>query len=161
LTAAATTDDVGTDLIESVDNASSALEALCINVAGDQRLQLARQLTTMSLNCIVSGLGGDCAGSVPLADLFASCNAACVEGSAAVGSCIARIECANGGGLSDGIECRSPANGCEAGALPPAVVAASSQCPDLGPAGSSKMCADARKTRCAIVPPGEAACRTP
>ena len=161
LTAAATTDDVGTDLIESVDNASSALEALCINVAGDQRLQLTRQLTTMSLNCIVSGLGGDCAGSVPLADLFASCNAACVEGSAAVGSCIARIECANGGRLSDGIECRSPANGCEAGALPPAVVAASSQCPDLGPAGSSKMCSDARKTRCAILPPGEAACRTP
>ncbi|HEX9688674.1 MAG TPA: SBBP repeat-containing protein, partial [Thermoanaerobaculia bacterium] len=160
LTAAATTDDESTNLIESVDNASSALEALCV-MDGDQRLQLARQLTALSLNCIVSGLGADCAGSAELANVFASCNVACIENAAIVASCIERIECLNRGGLLEGAECRLFA-GCEARALPPEVLMGNPfRCPDPGPAGSGEECAAARKTRCTILPPGEALCRAP
>jgi hypothetical protein len=161
ITAAATTDDQSTGLIESVDNASSALEALCVKVGGRQRLQLARQLTALSLNCIVSGLGADCAGSTQLANVFASCNAACIDDMAIVASCIERIECLNGGGLLEGAECGLFA-GCAARALPAEVLMGNPfRCPDPGPAGSGEECTVARKTQCTILPPGEALCRTP
>jgi hypothetical protein len=113
------------------------------------------------LNCIVSGFGADCAGSAPLANLIASCNAACIDDTAIVASCIERIECLNGGGLSESAECRLFA-GCEARALPAEVLIGNpSGCPDPGPAGSSGECTAARKTQCTILPPGEALCRTP
>jgi hypothetical protein len=148
-------------VIESVDNASSALEALCVKLGDGQRLQLARQLAALSLNCIVSGLGVDCAGSAQLANVFASCDAACIDDTAIVASCIERIECLNSGGPSKEAECRLFA-GCESRALPPEVLIGNpSRCPDPGPAGSGKECAAARKTRCTILPPGEALCRTP
>jgi hypothetical protein len=161
ITAAATTDDESTSLIESVDNASSALEALCVKVGGQARLQLARQLTALSLNCTVSGLGADCAGSAQLANVFALCNAACIDDPAIVASCIERIECLNDGGLSGGTECRLFA-GCGDRALPAGVLIGNpSGCPDPGPAGSSGECTAARKTQCTVLPPGEALCRTP
>jgi hypothetical protein len=148
-------------LIESVDNASSALEALCVKVGDRQLLQLAQQLTALSLNCIMSGLGADCAGSAQLANVFASCNAACIDDTAIVASCIERIECLNDGSLSGGAECRLFA-GCESRALPPEVLIGNpSGCHDPGPPGSSRECTAARKTQCTILPPGEALCRTP
>jgi hypothetical protein len=162
LTAAATSDDEATDPIESVDNASSALEALCVRIEGQQRLQLARQLTAMSLNCIVSGFGADCAGSAQLANLFASCNAACIDDTAIVGSCIERVDCVNEGGFFDDAGCRPLASGCGLRALPEEVLTGNaSSCPDPGPAGSSDECTAARKTPCTILPPGRTACRTP
>jgi hypothetical protein len=161
ITAAATTDDQSTGLIESVGNAASALEALCVKVGGQSRLQLARELTALSLNCIVSGLGADCAGSAQLANVFAFCNAACIDDPALVASCIERIECLNDGGRSGGAECLLFA-GCEERALPAGVLIGNpSGCPDPGPAGSRDECIAARKTECTILPPGEALCRTP
>jgi hypothetical protein len=140
-----------------VDNASSALEALCVK-GGDRRLQLARRLTALSLNCIVGGLGADCAGSPELAILLASCDAACIGDTTMVASCIERIECVNSGGLLADAECRL-IGGCQARALPPEVLTGNpSGCPDPGPAGSGEECAAARKSRCTILPPGETLC---
>jgi hypothetical protein len=159
LTAEATTDDEATALVESVDNASSALEALCVKIEGEQRLQLARQLTAMALNCIVSGLGADCGGSATLGDLFDFCNSACLADSASVASCIDRVDCFNGGGLFDGHRCIDEPNGCEQRDLPEfALTGNTTSCPDPGPAGSSDECKAARKTSCTILPPGQAAC---
>jgi hypothetical protein len=39
-----------------IDDAASALEAMCVRVRGEQRLQLARQLTAAALNCVVTDL---------------------------------------------------------------------------------------------------------
>ena len=58
-----------------VDDGHSALEALCVDVQGDQRVQLVRQLVTAALNLA--------AGGAPFAD-FARCNALCQDGSATV-----------------------------------------------------------------------------
>jgi hypothetical protein len=162
LTAEATTDDEATVLVESVDNASSALEALCVKIEGDGRLQLARQLTAMALNCIVSGLGADCGGSATLGDLFDFCNAACLADTASVASCIDRVDCFNSGGFFDGLRCIDEPNGCEHRDLPElALTGNTSSCPDPGPAGSSDECKAARKTSCTILPPGQAACARP
>jgi hypothetical protein len=54
-------------------NTNSALEALCVPVKGEQRLQLARQLTAAALNCILSG-ASNCDSLVPGYD---TCDAAC------------------------------------------------------------------------------------
>src|SRR5207249_12088001 len=55
---------------------SSAEEALCVRVRGQQARQLARQLTAAALNCVVSGKPADCLGS-SISDLFARCNTGC------------------------------------------------------------------------------------
>ena len=79
----------------------SALETLCVSPQGDSTLQLMRQLTAMSLNCIISGGGADCSGMMEdTAGLFADCNARC-DGSMStrtVGQCINEVDCFNNGG---------------------------------------------------------------
>ncbi len=78
------------------DDAESALEAICVKVKGQQTLQLARQLTSMALNCVISGFGANCAGNQALGELFSECNAACISGD--VGDCIGEVDCFNNGG---------------------------------------------------------------
>jgi hypothetical protein len=79
----------------------SALEALCVSPRGDSTLQLMRQLTAMSLNCIISGGSADCSDMMEdTAGLFADCNARC-DGSMStrtVGQCINEVDCFNNGG---------------------------------------------------------------
>jgi len=53
-----------------VNDGHSALEALCINIRGDQRLQLVRQLLTAALNMVAGGA------TFPN---FAACNSVCQD----------------------------------------------------------------------------------
>ena len=93
---------------------TSALEALCVSPQGQQELQLARQLTAMSLNCVMSGGGSDCSLTVNFAD-FTTCNELCEEfvvnadpfinpTPADVSACTARIDCLNNGGVPDDLD---------------------------------------------------------
>lgn len=91
-----------------VDDASSAVEAMCVAVQGQQERQLARQLTAAALNCIVTNGSADCTG-VSIADAFAACNTICAnnvdanpDNNVALGDCIAEIDCFNNGGVWDG-----------------------------------------------------------
>jgi hypothetical protein len=131
-----------------VSSASSALEALCVPWEASARTQLARQLTALALNCVVSGLEPDCGGNTGLAELFASCNAACVGNSSksALGNCLRKIKCFNGGGvLTSKGYCSDKDAPCRDRYLP------------SGP-DTSKQCHDASSSSCSIVPPGEAKC---
>ena len=65
----------------NVGNVNSAVEAMCVRIEGESQRQLARQLTAMALNCVVSGGDADCAGT-SVAQLFADADAACIAGSA-------------------------------------------------------------------------------
>lgn len=92
--------------VTSLSTTASALEALCVSPRGDQRLQLARQLTAAALNCVVSGGGPLCEG-VSIEELFGRCNSLCASGNSgeAIGSCIDALDCFSNGGkqLSNGI----------------------------------------------------------
>jgi hypothetical protein len=91
-------------------DAASALESMCVSPQGDQRLQLVRQLTAASLNCVLSGGNPDCIGvdgpsNISVEELFAACNTACAAGGTTVTddvntiSCIAAVDCWNNGGI--------------------------------------------------------------
>jgi hypothetical protein len=85
-----------------LNDAASALEALCVAVKGDQTLQLARQLTAAALNCAISGYH-NCEGYPQYEYLFSECNALCNPNSAYdppidVGYCINSLDCLNNGG---------------------------------------------------------------
>src|SRR3989442_426144 len=71
-------------------NADSTVEAICVSPAGNQRLQLIRQLTAMALNCIISGLKSDCSGDpAGLGKLFSHCNSVCLgTGTTSIRDCI-------------------------------------------------------------------------
>jgi hypothetical protein len=129
-----------------VNDANSALEAMCASPRGDQRIQLARQLTAMALNCIVSEVGPDCGGDAALDELFGDCNSACVGGPAdrSIGECIGDVDCFNNGG------CRGDDN-CHERELP-------DEFQPPGPAGSAGFCNDARKNDCTVIDPGETDC---
>lgn len=87
-------------------SASSALEALCVSPQGDPRLQLARQLMAMALNCLISGWGPACQGApADIEDIWNDCNPACTNTTALVGECIARVDCFNKGGALGGGAC--------------------------------------------------------
>jgi hypothetical protein len=83
----------------AVNDAASALEAVCVAVQGDQRLQLARQLTAASLNCSVSGFF-NCAGSALFQDVFNFCNTTCTGSTSAaeISACTNALDCLNNGG---------------------------------------------------------------
>ncbi len=90
-----------------VDDASSAVEAICVRVQGQQTRQLARQLTAARLNCIVSGeTGGPCNG-ISINAIFDACNTACAAGNLTVMigpdevDCIDALDCFNNGGVFD------------------------------------------------------------
>ncbi len=84
-----------------LDWCDSALEAICVSVKGEQKLQLARQLTAAALNCIMSNGNADCSG-VSIDQLFADCNNVC-QGIPVAGldmsKCISSIDCFNNGGV--------------------------------------------------------------
>jgi hypothetical protein len=96
-----------------LNDAASALESMCVSPQGDQRLQLVRQLTAASLNCILSTGSADCLGvdgpsNLKIEDVFAACNLACEAGitnaqatppDGPVFSCIAALDCWNNGGI--------------------------------------------------------------
>lgn len=89
----------------SIAIAGSALEAMCLSPRGDQRLQLARQLTATSLNCVMSGGGPFCEG-VSIEETFNRCNDLCAAGNgASLGECVDALDCFNNGGklLSNGV----------------------------------------------------------
>jgi hypothetical protein len=94
---------VNTDL----NSAGSAVEAMCVPVKGDQSLQLARQLTAASLNCIMTDGNANCTGVDSYSEVFSACDAACPSSTTAtVGSydnvdCIAALDCLNNGGQYD------------------------------------------------------------
>jgi hypothetical protein len=146
----------------NLDNAHSALEAMCIKVRGTQTLQLARQLTAAQLNCCVTGdvtIGNDCS----VADLINTCNAVCAGTSTAktVGDCISAIDCFNNGGtFSNGTCTPGGANNCHNQALPlsdlnlPNNNPASGQCfGQQGAAGSPDECNTARNgNSCVVIP---------
>src|SRR6266481_590475 len=78
-----------------VNDGHSALEALCVNIGGDQRLQLVRQLLTAALNMAAGGA------TFPN---FAACNAVCQDPGASVtqlSDCIGQTDTYNQSG--DGV----------------------------------------------------------
>ena len=152
-----------------VNDASSAVEAICVSPSGDIVLQNARQLTALALNCIVSGFGSDCSGDAYLADLFSDCNNACtdVASTRTNEECRDEIDCFNNGGnfdLSTGCtlltdNCHERILGvCEDGTICTVENTTDgicdsdgSQC-NPGPAGSSRDCNIAIKNHCAVLP---------
>jgi hypothetical protein len=82
-----------------LETRTSAVEGMCVSPKGDQKLQLARQLTAAALNCVMSGGGAGCTG-VSIQAKFATCNDVCsgISSAMTVGDCIAAIDCFNNGG---------------------------------------------------------------
>jgi len=99
----------------------SAQEALCVAVRGDQRLQLARQLTAAELNCNVATCP-----NVTM-DLLSTCNQACIDNNndTLIGQCIEQVDAFNNG-IAEG------AQGCHDRPIP--------GFDPPGPAGSSNDC---------------------
>jgi uncharacterized repeat protein (TIGR01451 family) len=84
----------------AVPDTSSAVEAICVSIKGEQRLQLARQLTALALNCVISGGGADCGGTEQ-STLFADANAACIANSGDLSSWIEDVDAVNNGAWDD------------------------------------------------------------
>jgi hypothetical protein len=149
----------------------SAVEGICVSPSGEEKLQLARQLTAAALNCVISG--EDCSAS----ELIETCNSVCLGSTAkAVSECIDELDCFNNGGTlldsgmcqlgtcnGDGVtacsdddacaylstttvvaKCLPLAGNCHDRDLPPELGAAPH------PAGSSKACNDANKNKCTV-----------
>jgi cysteine-rich repeat protein len=132
-----------------VGNAESALEAICVSPRGNQKLQLARQLTAMALNCIISGGGPTCT-AMSCEDIFLECNNVCAgdTGMYSIQECIMMVDSWNNGGyLEDGCHSRQLCNEDIGLCFEPP-----------GPAGSPKACTAARKNDCTILMPGESEC---
>jgi hypothetical protein len=121
---------------------SSAVEAICVSVQGAQQRQLARQLTAMALNCVISGGGSDCTGT-SVESLFADANAACTANNndAAITGFISQVDAYNNG----------LTNGCHDRSLSESDVFAGVS-PLPGPAGSSTKCSAATKNQVYVVP---------
>jgi hypothetical protein len=84
-----------------VGNSCSAQEALCVSPRGDQRLQLARQLTAARLNCNIAG----CPSAV--STLLDGCEQACIADAdaTAIGKCIEDVDAFNNGTSPDAPGC--------------------------------------------------------
>lgn len=123
--------DSGDSCTELNATEHSAVEAICVSPTGNQRLQLARQLTAAALNCVISGFGADCSGGgTDLADLFSDCNTACTNNSG-FGTCIGDLDAFNNG-------TSSVAPGCHDRELVNEGLGLDFEPP--GPAGSSNAC---------------------
>jgi hypothetical protein len=160
-----------------VGDEDSALEAMCTKPQADTRIQLARQLTALALNCVVSGDpagAANCMGA-PFESAFTACNAACTANTdaAQIAGCIPLVDCLNNGGtlLTDagGFLCQTGTCSdnqapCSAGdrsrcGAPTAACVPRPGCHDEplpspfeppGPAGSSNSCNAARNNSCTI-----------
>ena len=139
-----------------VGNVHSAVEAMCVQVEGVQQRQLARQLTAMSLNCIVSGGQSDCT-ATSVDGLFASANAACEANADDLGEYIARVDCFNNGGQFDEgtyechIDDESQSN-CQNRDLDESTEIFDGVRPLPGPAGSPRACNAASGNGIKVVP---------
>jgi hypothetical protein len=159
-----------------VNNAASAVEAMCVSPRGAIVLQNARQLTALALNCVFSGFGDDCFGDAGLADLFGDCNDACL-GLASTRTntqCRNEIDCFNNGGQYNAgtgfCQLGTCANGAACNGSTPCAdlspcTALPGNCHDRplvndalgldfdppGPAGSSDDCNSATGNNCAIL----------
>jgi len=142
------------------DDAASSTEAMCVDVRGDSRLQLARQLTAAALNCLISGGGADCAGTGIYTEVFGDCNATCADvtsSKAEVTACISQLDCLNkGGSFQNGLCGPGGPNNCQQRILVNEDLGLDFDPP--GSAGSSDACQAAKRTRCAVVGPREAKC---
>jgi hypothetical protein len=137
---------ITTATANSVGNANSVLEAMCISPRGESKLQLVRQLTGFALNCVISEFGPDCGGSGSLGALFDACNDACINNTADVGDCISAIDCFANGGLFDPTTglCGEDPNSCHERALPDFINQQSADTPQA--------CNAASKSPCTVVP---------
>lgn len=160
----------------TLGSVGSALEAICVRPRGDDRLQLARQLTAAALNCIITraagdpaapppcdrsaGLAGDVCSGVSIAAIFDACNSACAAGATAqvlVGgtptsvSCVTALDCFNNGGNFDAAtgQCTSSSDSCKDNPL----VNGCFDFQPAGPAGSPGECNDSRRNSVVVVPP--------
>ena len=135
------------------DDAASSTEAMCVDVKGDSRLQLARQLTAAALNCLISGGGGDCAGTGTYAQVFGDCNEACEDPASAnseITACIAEIDCLNNGNsFENGLCTAGGPNSCHERILVNETLGLDFDPP--GSAGSSNACQAAKRTSSAVV----------
>src|SRR6266481_3126277 len=143
----------------ALNDANSAVEAICVSPRGDQDLQLARQLTAAALNCVISNGNPDCTG-LSIQDVFQTCNTACAGGNpSAPGTCIGLLDCFNNGGVIDPStgNCVTGLSGnCESQPLINQSLNLNFEPP--GPAGSSGECNSARGNTCTVIPPGETSC---
>jgi hypothetical protein len=139
------------------NDAAGALEALCVKVQGQQERQLARQLLSAALNCVMSGVGNSCGGTNAID--WATCNAVCQGTSSAmtVGQCIDSMDSFNNG----------IGTGCHDRNLPLDVIfPGGTRCTTndggakQGPAGSSAECNSAKGTNCTVIQPNENSCTT-
>jgi hypothetical protein len=152
----------------------SALEAMCVRVQGEHRLQLIRQLTAAALNCIVSKGSSDCSG-VSIGPWFQACNALCADpndpnATYTVQECIYVIDCWNNGGKpvyqmeEDAWYCQPMYPSChermlgmcENGTICTEDNIVSGLCDDgseckSGAAGSSKACNSATQNECTLL----------
>jgi hypothetical protein len=164
----------------------SAVEAICVAVKDSISLQLARQLTAASLNCVVSNGVPDCTSTPLYAAIFSSCNATCANPAstkADVTACINQIDCLNNGGkmlsngtcqtgvcagdgktvcaegsvCSDGSACKGLDNNCHDQLLINAALGFNFEPP--GAAGSSNECNSATKNTCHVIGSGQTACK--
>jgi len=151
--------------------ADSAVEGICVSPSGEERLQLARHLTAAALNCVISG--DDCSAAA----LIATCNGVCLGSmEKSISECINELDCFNNGGRlldsgmcqlgtcnGDGVTACSDDDSCAylstlttvAKCVPfPGNCHDRNLPPEFGtppyPAGSSKACNDANKSRCSI-----------
>jgi hypothetical protein len=130
-----------------LNDADSAVEAMCVAVEGVSERQLARQLTAAALNCVVSGGGATCSG-ISIEDLFADCNLVCsssgTSGTRTVQECIDRLDDFNNGLVTDCHDrtlCNTEVPGLEP--------ICNDQPPN--PAGSSDECDGAGKNTCTVI----------
>ncbi len=122
-----------------VGQKDSALEALCVAVQGNQKLQLARQLTSAKLNCLLNSDGTDADCTDAIEAKIKQCDAVCTDSKsllASVTACISTIDAFNNG-------ISTLALGCHDRALPDPY-------DPPGSATSSQQCNDARKNQCTI-----------
>ena len=127
----------------NVGNVNSAVEAMCVRIEGQQQRQLARQLTAMALNCVVSGGDSDCTGT-SVEQLFAEANAACIAGGGGpeLGSWIDQVDAFNNGIGSD----------CGDRELDASTEIFDGISPFPGPAGSARACSSANGNGIKVVP---------
>jgi hypothetical protein len=139
-----------------VGNTASALEGMCVSVQGEPQRQLARQLTAMALNCVISGGAADCSGT-SVEGLFADANAACAGDDQDLSYYIGRVDCFNNGGQwnedegSCHIDPEDP-NNCQNRDLDYSTDIFDGVHPLPGPAGSPRACNAAINNDVYIVP---------
>lgn len=147
------------------DYRSSTEEAVCVEPRGDQRLQLARQLVSTALNCLVTGSPATCDG-MSIGSVFTQCNTVCTggPGSLTTQQCIDQLDCWNNGGQWTGTMCQmgtcsndqTPCDTDDACGTGNTCVALANNCHDRAlpggdmPANSSADCTTAKKNACNI-----------